>query len=113
MKLNATTEMAPITWPEFADMHPFAPAEQDAGYRELIGDLEKAGGDHRIRRGQSAAERRLAGRVRRAAGDPRVPRGARRAGRDVCLIPASAHGTNAASAVLAGMRVVVVMPGGR
>ena len=75
MKLNATTEMEPITWPEFADLHPFAPAEPDAeGYRELIDELERlAGRGHRLRRGVAPAQRRLAGRARRAAGDPRLP----------------------------------------
>ena len=74
MKLNATAEMVPITWPEFADIHPFAPDDQTAGYRAMIAELEAgAGRDHRLRRGQPAAERRQPGRVRRAAGHPRLP----------------------------------------
>ena len=110
MKLNATTEMEPITWPEFADLHPFAPVEQTEGIRALIDDLSSvAGRGHRLRRGLAAAERRLAGRARRPARDPRLPPGERSGRpRDVCLIPACAHGTNAASAVMAGMQVVVV-----
>ena len=109
MKLNATAEMEPITWPEFAGIHPFAPLEQAPGYVELITSLEAlAGGDHRLRRRVAAAQRRLPGRVRRPAGDPRLPASRGEQERDVCLIPSSAHGTNAASAVMAGMRVVVV-----
>ena len=78
MKLNATAEMFPVTWPEFGRMHPFAPLEQTQGYQELFRNLEAgAGRDHRLRRRVAAAERRLAGRVRRAARDPRVPRVAR------------------------------------
>ena len=73
MKLNATTEMEPITWPEFAGLHPFAPAEQPRGYAQLIADAGGvAGRDHRLRRGERPAQRRVAGRVRRAAGDPRL-----------------------------------------
>ena len=100
MKLNATTEMEPVTWPEFANMHPFAPDAQTAGYRELIGQLEGvAGRGDRVRRGQRAAQRRVAGRAGRAAGDPRLPPATGgETHRDVCLIPSSAHGTNAASA---------------
>ena len=76
MKLNATTEMEPITWPEFANIHPFAPAEQTAGYAELVVHLETlAGRADRLRRGQRAAQRRLAGRAGRAAGDPRATTG--------------------------------------
>nr|WP_255596269.1 aminomethyl-transferring glycine dehydrogenase [Cellulomonas sp. C5510] len=121
MKLNATVEMEAISWPGFAGLHPFVPAEQAAGYAELIGDLagwlaeitgyaavsvqpnagsqgEFAGllairGYHEGRRGEALAA---------GAAPEDVPV------RDVCLIPASAHGTNAASAALAGMRVVVV-----
>ena len=74
MKLNATAEMMPITWPEFADIHPFAPDDADRGLprddRRARGD---ARGDHRLRRGQPPAQRRQPGRVRRAAGDPRLP----------------------------------------
>ena len=110
MKLNATAEMIPITWPEFGRMHPFAPIEQAQGYLQLFDDLERwLARDHRLRRGVAAAERRVAGRVRGPARDPRSTTRARgESDRDVCLIPASAHGTNAASAAMAGMRVVVV-----
>ena len=110
MKLNATAEMEPITWPEFGRMHPFAPLEQAARLpRAHRRPRALARGDHRLRRGVAAAERRLAGRVRGAARDPRVPRVRAASPRgSVCLIPASAHGTNAASAAMAGMRVVVV-----
>ena len=74
MKLNATTEMIPVTWPEFADLHPFAPLDQAAGY--LRADRRPRGRarrDHRLRRRVAAAQRRLAGRVRRPAGHPRLP----------------------------------------
>ena len=110
MKLNATTEMEPISLPGFADLHPFAPAEDAAGYRELVDDARGlAGRGHRLRQGLRPAQRRLPGRARRAAGDPRLPpRPTATSGRNVCLIPSSAHGTNAASAVMAGMKVVVV-----
>ena len=74
MKLNATTEMMPITWPEFARIHPFAPLDQAEGYRELITELEAlAGRDHRLRRGVAPAQRRLPGRAGRAARHPRLP----------------------------------------
>ena len=72
MKLNATAEMMPVTWPEFGKMHPFAPVEQAKGYSEMFDELEaRARGDHRVRRGVAAAERGIAGRVRRAARDSR------------------------------------------
>jgi glycine dehydrogenase len=109
MKLNATTEMQAITWPEFASLHPFAPLDQADGYLSLIGDLERwlcsiTGYDAVSLQPNSGAQGEYAGLLairgyHHARGD---------AGRDVCLIPASAHGTNAASAVMAGMRVVVV-----
>ena len=110
MKLNATTEMIPVTWPEFGGIHPFAPLDQAAGlpraHRRARG---LAGRDHRLRRRVAAAQRRLPGRVRRPARHPGLPpRSGATPHRDVCLIPSSAHGTNAASAVMAGMRVVVV-----
>ena len=74
MKLNATAEMMPITWPEFADIHPFVPADQAEGYAEMIGDLcAQALRDHRLRRLLDAAELRRAGRICRAADDPRLP----------------------------------------
>ena len=79
MKLNATAEMIPVTLPGFADIHPFAPADQTAGYHDAD---RPAGGlavrDHRLRRRVAAAERRLAGRVCRPAGDPRLAREPRR-----------------------------------
>jgi glycine dehydrogenase len=109
MKLNAAAEMEPISWPEFAHLHPFAPEEQTAGYRELIGQLEAwlaevTGYDAVSVQPNAGAQGELAGLLairayHRSRGDD---------GRDVCLIPSSAHGTNAASAVMAGMRVVVV-----
>jgi glycine dehydrogenase len=109
MKLNATTEMEPVTWPEFADVHPFAPQEQAAGYLTLIRELEQrlaevTGYDQVSIQPNAGSQGELAGLLavrayHLANGDT---------GRDVCLIPSSAHGTNAASAVMAGMRVVVV-----
>ena len=79
MKLNATTEMEPVSMPGFADLHPFAPAADAEGYRELIDQLESMArrGD-RLRPGLDPAERRLAGRAGRAARDPRLPPGERR-----------------------------------
>jgi len=109
MKLNATAEMIPITWPEFALIHPYAPADQSAGYRELIERLSKAlceitGYDDISLQPNSGAQGEYAGLL--------AIRGYHRANgqaqRNVCLIPASAHGTNPASAQLAGMEVVVV-----
>jgi glycine dehydrogenase len=112
MKLNAAAEMEAITWPEFAGLHPFAPPGQAAGYRELIGDLEgllkEITGYERVSLQPNAGSQgELAGLLairdyHRANGQPE---------RTVCLIPESAHGTNAASAVLAGLRVVVVKCG--
>jgi glycine dehydrogenase len=109
MKLNATTEMEPVTWAEFANMHPFAPADQTAGYTELVSTLEGwlaelTGYDRVSVQPNAGSQGELAGLLAIRAyhlsnGD---------AGRVVCLIPSSAHGTNAASAVMAGMRVVVV-----
>ncbi len=109
MKLNATTEMEPISWPEFANIHPFAPAAQTEGYRDLVTQLEGwlaeiTGYDAVSVQPNAGSQGELAGLLairayHRANGD---------ATRDVCLIPSSAHGTNAASAVMAGMRVVVV-----
>ena len=81
MKLNATTEMAAVTWPEFGQLHPFCPPEQAEGYRELITSLEAwLGRDHRLRPRVAPAQRRLAGRAGRAARHPRLPRVPRRAG---------------------------------
>ncbi len=109
MKLNATTEMEPISLPGFANLHPFAPVEDAAGYAELIGQLEDwlaevTGYDRVSIQPNSGAQGEYAGLLairayHEANGDEQ---------RSVCLIPASAHGTNAASAVMAGMKVVVV-----
>jgi glycine dehydrogenase len=109
MKLNATTEMLPITWPEFSDIHPFAPSTQTEGYRELIAELEHmlveiTGYDSVSLQPNAGSQGEFAGLLaiqayHRSRGDT---------DRDVCLIPASAHGTNAASAAMAGMHVVVV-----
>ncbi|HEX2355314.1 MAG TPA: aminomethyl-transferring glycine dehydrogenase [Micromonosporaceae bacterium] len=109
MKLNATSEMEPITWPEFADIHPYAPAEQVAGYRDLVEQLESwlaevTGYDAVSVQPNAGSQGELAGLL--AIRAYHRDRGA--VHRDVCLIPSSAHGTNAASAVMAGMRVVVV-----
>ena len=80
MKLNATTEMAAVTWPELGQLHPFCPPDQAEGYRELITSLEAwLGGDHRLRPRVAPAQRRIAGRAGRAPRDPRLPRVARRA----------------------------------
>ncbi|WP_131741914.1 aminomethyl-transferring glycine dehydrogenase [Actinomadura roseirufa] len=109
MKLNATTEMEPVTWPEFANIHPFAPLDQAAGYVELIGELESAlaeitGYAAVSVQPNAGSQGELAGLLAiRGYHDSRGDEH-----RDVCLIPSSAHGTNAASAVMAGMRVVVV-----
>jgi glycine dehydrogenase len=113
MKLNAAAEMEAITWPEFANVHPFAPQAQTAGYAELIGALEAwlaeiTGYDAVSVQPNAGSQGELAGLLairhyHTAHGD---------AERDVCLIPESAHGTNAASAVLAGLRVKVVKCGG-
>jgi glycine dehydrogenase len=109
MKLNATTEMEPISWPEFADIHPFAPLEQAGGYLTLIGQLERwlaevTGYDRVSVQPNAGSQGELAGLL--AVRAYHKARG--QAQRDVCLIPSSAHGTNAASAVMAGMRVIVV-----
>jgi glycine dehydrogenase len=109
MKLNATTEMIPITWPEFARVHPFAPADQLAGLRRARRAAARlAVPGHRLRRRQPAAQCRVAGRVRRAAGDPRLARQPRRGPAQHLPDPGVAHGTNPASAQMAGMQVVVV-----
>jgi glycine dehydrogenase len=109
MKLNATTEMEPITWPEFADLHPFAPVEQTEGIRSLIDDLstwlaELTGYDAVSLQPNAGSQGELTGLLAIRAYHRANGQGDRR----VCLIPASAHGTNAASAVMAGMKVVVV-----
>jgi glycine dehydrogenase len=109
MKLNATAEMEPITWPEFADLHPFAPAEDAAGLLKVISDLERwlagiTGYDAVSLQPNAGSQGEFAGLLAIRAYHRDRGQGAR----DVCLIPASAHGTNAASAVMAGMRVAVV-----
>ena len=112
MKLNASAEMEPISWPEFASIHPYAPREQAAGYLELIGSLTSWLAE--ITGYAAVSVQPNAGSQGEFAGLLAI-RGYHRANaapgdqvRDVCLIPASAHGTNAASAALAGLRVVVV-----
>ncbi|WP_371875978.1 aminomethyl-transferring glycine dehydrogenase [Pseudarthrobacter sp. SSS035] len=109
MKLNATAEMEAISWPEFASIHPFAPDSQTVGWRELITDLEDqlteiTGYDQVSLQPNAGSQGELAGLL--AIRGYHLSRGDDQ--RTVCLIPASAHGTNAASAVLAGMKVVVV-----
>jgi glycine dehydrogenase len=109
MKLNATAEMEAISWPEFASIHPFAPDSQTAGWRELIADLEAnlaeiTGYDEVSVQPNAGSQGELAGLL--AIRGYHLSRGDDQ--RTVCLIPASAHGTNAASAVLAGMSVAVV-----
>ncbi len=109
MKLNATSEMIPVTWPEFGRMHPFAPVDQAAGYIEMIRELESAlcevtGYDAVSLQPNAGSQGELAGLLairayHRDRGDD---------ARNVCLIPSSAHGTNAASAVMAGMSVTVI-----
>ncbi|MEU0371849.1 aminomethyl-transferring glycine dehydrogenase [Streptomyces sp. NPDC006283] len=109
MKLNATTEMEPVTWPEFGQIHPFAPVEQAQGYLTLIRELEErlaevTGYDNVSIQPNAGSQGELAGLLavrayHRANGDDQ---------RTICLIPSSAHGTNAASAVMAGMKVVVI-----
>ncbi|WP_370267645.1 aminomethyl-transferring glycine dehydrogenase [Nioella sp.] len=109
MKLTAAAEMMPITWPEFSNMHPFAPASQAEGFAELAKDLseklcEITGYDAMSLQPKSGAQGEYAGLLtiqayHKANGD---------SGRDICLIPVSAHGTNPASAQMVGMQVVVV-----
>ena len=109
MKLNATTEMIPVTWPEFGRMHPFAPPDQAAGYIALITDLEKRLSDMTgfaavSLQPNAGSQGEYAGLLairayHQSRGEP---------DRDVCLIPSSAHGTNPASAIMANFRVVVV-----
>jgi glycine dehydrogenase len=112
MKLNAAAEMEPISWPEFAGLHPFAPPPQAGGYEELIESLEVrlakiTGYDAVCVQPNAGSQGELAGLL--AIRAYHASRGDE--GRDVCLIPESAHGTNAASAVLAGLRVAVVKCG--
>lgn len=109
MKLNATTEMIPITWPEFANIHPFAPSEQTKGYQTLIKELEddlaEITGFHSVSlQPNSGAQGEFTGlRVIRKFQEQQPGKK-----RDICLIPESAHGTNPASAAMAGMRVVTI-----
>jgi glycine dehydrogenase len=109
MKLNAAVEMRPITWPEFADVHPFAPAEDAAGYRELFLRLERqlaeiTGLSEVSLQPNAGSQGEYAGLLVIRA----YHRDHAAAQRDVCLIPVSAHGTNPASAVMAGLKVVAV-----
>jgi glycine dehydrogenase len=112
MKLNATSEMAPITWPEFAGVHPFAPPSTTVGYVQMIRELEAAlveitGYDAVSLQPNAGSQGELAGLLAIRA----YHRSRGEGGRTICLIPSSAHGTNAASAVMAGMHVVVVACG--
>ena len=109
MKLNATTEMEAVTWPEFASLHPFAPVEQTRGSRLLIDQLSKwlveiTGYDAVSLQPNAGSQGEFAGLL--AIRNYHDSRGDQ--GRNICLIPSSAHGTNAASAVMAGMKVVVI-----
>ncbi|MGE9760690.1 aminomethyl-transferring glycine dehydrogenase [Pseudomonas sp. PDM20] len=109
MKLNATSEMIPITWPEFASLHPFVPREQAEGYRLMIEELESwlcaiTGFDAICMQPNSGAQGEYAGLLAiRKYHESRDD-----AHRNICLIPSSAHGTNPASAIMASMRVVIV-----
>ena len=109
MKLNSTSEMIPITWPEFADIHPFAADEQTQGYRTMIKELEDwlldmTGYDAMSMQPNSGAQGEYAGLL--AISRYHASRG--EAHRNICLIPSSAHGTNPASAAMANMKVVIV-----
>ena len=109
MKLNATTEMIPVTWPEFGGLHPFAPADQTQGYAQLTAELERmlcacTGYDAVSLQPNAGSQGEYAGLL--AIRAYHASRG--EGHRDVCLIPSSAHGTNPATANMAGMRVVVV-----
>ena len=109
MKLNATSEMIPITWPQFANLHPFAPKEQAVGYSLMIEELERwlcaiTGFDAICMQPNSGAQGEYAGLLAIRKYHESRHEGAR----DICLIPSSAHGTNPASAQMAGMRVVIV-----
>jgi len=109
MKLNAAAEMAPVTWPEFGDIHPFAPSNQTRGYRELIEQLETWLA--RITDFAAVSIQPNAGSQGEYAGLLVIREYHRSQGqenRDICLIPVSAHGTNPASAVMAGMKVVPI-----
>ena len=108
MKLNATSEMVPVTWPEFGSLHPFAPPSQTLGYQEMFRDLQArlcdiTGYDAVSLQPNSGAQGEYAGLL--AIRAYHKSRG--EAHRNVCVIPSSAHGTNPASAYMAGMEVVV------
>jgi glycine cleavage system P protein (glycine dehydrogenase) len=109
MKLNATAEMEPISWPQFAELHPFTAREDAQGLLDVVSDLERwlaalTGYDAVSLQPNAGSQGEFAGLLAIRA----YHRNRGETGRDVCLIPSSAHGTNAASAVMAGMRVVVV-----
>ncbi|SDU68018.1 aminomethyl-transferring glycine dehydrogenase [Pseudomonas moraviensis] len=109
MKLNATSEMIPITWPQFANLHPFVPREQAAGYTLMIEELERwlcaiTGFDAICMQPNSGAQGEYAGLL----AIRKYHESRREGAREICLIPSSAHGTNPASAQMAGMRVVIV-----
>ena len=109
MKLNSTTSMIPITWPEFSSIHPYAPEHQAAGYLEMIDELETwlseiTGYDAVSLQPNAGSQGEFAGLLAIRA----YHRSRGEGDRDICLIPSSAHGTNAASAVMAGMTVKVV-----
>ena len=109
MKLNASTQMMPITWPEFSDLHPFVPAEQAAGYHQLFHELEEmliacTGYDAVSLQPNAGSQGEYAGLLAiKAWHESR-----NEAQRNICLIPSSAHGTNPASAAMAGMKIVIV-----
>jgi glycine dehydrogenase len=109
MKLNATSEMIPVTWPEFANLHPFAPVEQATGYKAMIDELQDwlcaiTGFDAICMQPNSGAQGEYAGLL----AIHKYHESRQQGQRDICLIPSSAHGTNPASAQMAGMRVVIV-----
>lgn len=109
MKLNATTEMIPVTWPEFSDIHPFAPAQQAEGYLQMISELEQmlvacTGYDVVSLQPNAGSQGEYAGLLAIKG----YHESRRDTQRDVCLIPSSAHGTNPASAAMAGMKIIVV-----
>ena len=109
MKLNATSEMIPVTWPQFANIHPFIPSNQVTGYKKLIDELGSwlinLTGFHSISlQPNSGAQGEYAGLMIIRA----YHKAQKNLKRNVCLIPSSAHGTNPASAVMAGMKVVVI-----
>jgi glycine dehydrogenase len=109
MKLNATSEMIPVTWPQFANIHPFAPLDQSKGYKKMIDQLSKwlvevTGYDAVSLQPNAGSQGEFAGLL--AIRNHLDNKGEQH--RNICLIPSSAHGTNAASAVMAGMKVVVI-----